>query len=153
MASIGCGAKPQWQEVSSDEGGFTVQMPGTPRAETRTQGALTINGLGVKVKDSVYRASYANLPPGSGFDYSAGIKAIAANYEGAVTSESDFTIEGCTGKSYEIEITKPMKGFASGRMVVVKDRLYQLLVMGSTIRAADPDVQTFFNSLTLKPGS
>jgi hypothetical protein len=126
----------------------SLLMPGKPKSETRDQKGLTLHNFVVEGRDTAYLASYAELPPG-GFDYAKGVQGVADAQGGKILTQSDFTVDGNTGKSYEIEISKPKAGFAAGRMVVIDGRLYQLLVVGSKIRATDPDVNKFFESFKL----
>jgi hypothetical protein len=146
LLAVGCGSS--WKEFSSPEGKFTVSMPGTPKKQTQNQGGLTTNAFAVEVKNGAYLVSYSDLPPGTPFDYSAGIRAMATKYQGKVLSETDFTLDGNKGKAYEMEINQP-KGFATGRIVVVNNRLYQTLAIGTNARASDPDVKKFLDSFKL----
>jgi hypothetical protein len=150
--AVGCGHKGQeWKEVSSPDGGYRALMPGTPKDESRTQGALTIKAQTVEVKDGAFLASYTDLPRGTPFNYDAGIQGMATKHQGRVLSTTDVSVGGKPGKAFELEITQP-KGFAAGRMAVVDGRLYQLLVIGANRRATDPDVQKFFDSFELTRG-
>jgi hypothetical protein len=149
LLAAGC-KQPSWEQFTNQEGKFTVLMPGKPKYETRDKDQLKVHNFVVEGRDYAYLVSYTDLPRG-GVDnleavYAEGVKGVAATQGGKILSQSDFTIDGHTGKSYEIEVTKPKAGFAAGRMVVIDGRLYQLLVMGSKIRATDADVNKFFDS-------
>jgi hypothetical protein len=147
LVPLGCGQL-NWQEFSSPEGQFSVLMPGTPKAESRQQGPLTVKAWGVEVRNAAYMASTTDLPPGGLFDYAGGIQAMATTHQGKVLSQTDWALDGSKGKGFEMEINQP-KGYAVGRMAVVNNRLYQLLVMGSSVRESDANVQKFFNSFKL----
>jgi hypothetical protein len=144
----GCG-KPEWKEFSSPEGKFKVLFPGAPKSETRPAGPLTLKAHAVELRDGVYVVSYADLPPGNPFDYSASIRGMAAPWGGKVLSETDVTVEGTRGKGFEMEVTNPRKGYATGRIVVISGRLYQIFALGNNMRASEPDVQKFLDSFKL----
>jgi hypothetical protein len=144
--TAGCGK--EWKEASSPEGKFTVLMPGTPKEQSRTQAGITNHIFALEVKDGAYMVSYLDVPPGTPANYSLAIQAAAANRQGKGVKESDITIEGHEGKAYEFEMGNP-KGYAVGRIVLVNNRLYQLLVMGANISSSDADVQKFLNSFKL----
>jgi hypothetical protein len=148
LLSAGCVKPVEWKEYTSAEGRFSVLLPGTPKEGTRAQAGLTVKSYGVEVKNGAYAALYTDLPPGTPFDCSAAIRAMADNSQGQVLSETDFDLGGSKGKAFEVEVGRP-RGHAAGRMVVVDGRLYQLIVMGADLRASDPDVQTFLGSFRL----
>jgi hypothetical protein len=150
LLPLACSGTITWTDYSSPEGKYSVLMPsGTPKDEVRTgANGLTIKAHGVEVRNGAYLAAYADLPALTTFDYGAAINAMAGTYQGKVLSQTDFTLDGFTGKTFEMEIAKP-KGFASGRILVANGRLYQIVVMGTNARASDADVQKFLGSFKL----
>ena len=144
----GCG-KPEWKEFSSAEGKFKVLFPGTPKSEKRAAGPMTLTAHGAEVRNGVYMVSYGDLPAGSPFDYSKSIQGMAGPWGGNVLSETDVTVEGAKGKGFEMEVTSPRKGYATGRIVVINGRLYQIFALGSDMRASNADVQKFLDSFKL----
>jgi len=149
VLGAGCGNRGlEWKEFSSPDGGYRLLMPGTPKGETRAQGGVTVNAQTVELKDGAFLVSYTDLPAGTPFNSDAAIQGMATTYQGKVLSQADYAIGGKPGKGFELEINQP-KGFAVGRMAVVDNRLYQLLVIGANRRATDSEVQKFFDSFEL----
>src|SRR5262249_8212420 len=116
---------------------------------TKQAGPLSMTMHGVEVKNGAFMVAYCDIPPGAPYDYGAAVQAVANKYSGKILSQSPVTIEGQEGRAFETEITNP-KGYAWGRMVVINNGLYQLLVVGSTYRATAADVKKFFDSFQLK---
>jgi hypothetical protein len=137
-----------WQTFTAPDGSFSVDLPGPLKKETRQQGPLTITMYGAEVRNGIFAAAVCDLPPGAPFDYDGGVRGIAASHAGKILTQSPWNIAGHVGRAFEIELTQP-KGYASGRMVVVNGRLYQLLVMGAHFRESDAEVQKFFGSFRL----
>src|SRR5438105_4516188 len=149
LLAAGCSGKMDWQPFSDAKGKFSIELPGKPKTETRSVAGQTMTALVVEIRNGAYMASYVDLPPGTTFDYDKSIQEISTQKSGTVTTKKDFTLDGVTGKEYEMSITKPVSGHAMGRILYVKNRLNQLLVVGSSARLAAADVQRFFNSFNL----
>ncbi len=144
----GCGSA-EWKEFSAPDGSFSVLLPGTPKSETRPQGPLSLTAHGVEVRNGAYMVSHCELPPGIAFDYSGSIRGMAGPWGGKILSETDVTVAGVRGRAFEMEVTKPQKGFATGRIVVIKGRLYQIFALGANMRANEPHVEKFLDSFKL----
>jgi hypothetical protein len=142
-------AQPEWKEFSSKEGKFKALFPGAAKSETRDAGPLRLHAHGVEVRDGVCMVSYADLPAGTDFDYAASIRGMAQPWGGKIISEKDIDIEGTRGRAFEMEVTKPKQGYATGRIVVINGRLYQIFALGANMRAKEPDVQKFLSSFKL----
>src|SRR5262245_52293375 len=151
---IGIGCTPnssrplEWGEHRSPDGQYSVQMPGSPRAEAHLQGPHTLNALTVEVGDRAFLAAYADLSPNTPVDYATAIRGMADKHRGRVVRQSEYVVDGRTGCAFEVEINRS-KGFVSGRMVAVGDRLYQLLVVDEAKRSPDADVEMFLDSFRL----
>jgi hypothetical protein len=104
----------------------------------------------------------------------AAIQGMTGLVGGRVTKERDWTIDGNKGKDIEMSITgtpffpvgwvasagnkgkqvelpvnKAKAGFASSRMVVINNRLYQIVAIGEEATFDDADVKKFFDSFKL----
>ncbi len=143
----GCG-KIEFKDFTSPEGKFTILMPGTPEKKTQTIHNMMLVMYGMNVKNGAYAAGYADIPPGTPFSLPGAVQGIAGSHGGKVLSEKDYTLEGKTGREFEIETTTP-KGFVSGRVIVINNRLYQILALGTNARLSNADVQKFLNSFKL----
>ena len=150
LAASGCG-KLNWKELSSPEGKFTVDLPGEPKKQSQTLPgtAITMHMYMVELSGGAYGVAYAELPPGTPFDYEGAIQGIANSNGGTVTKKTDWTIEGVKGKEVEMSITKPKKGFASVHIVVVNNRLYQVLGIGTSASLSDSTVKKVFDSFKI----
>ena len=150
VLAAGCGPKMDWKEFTGPDGKFTVLMPGTPKEQSQPAPVpgLTVKMYMVDLGSSAFAVSTTDLPPGTPFDYTAGVQGAIQGYQGKLLSSTDVTIGGSKGKAFEAEIAKP-KGYVSGQMVVVNNRLYQLIAIGSNARTSNPDVQKFFDSFKL----
>jgi hypothetical protein len=140
----GCGSV-EFKEFNSPEGKFSVLMPPNPERKTQAAGKLNLVMYGVNVRNGAYAVGYTDVPPGTPMSLPGAADGVANSHAGKVTSLTDFTLDGVTGKEFEAETTKP-KGYVSGRVIVVNNRFYQALAMGSSARLSDADVRKFLDS-------
>jgi|SRR5262245_35466405 len=138
----------EFQEFSSPEGKFSILMPGTPEKKTQTTMGMTVVMFGKDVRNGAYAVGYADIPRNVPTSLSGAVQGIARSHSGKILSEKDYMFEGTKGKEFEVEIPKP-KGFISGRVILIKNRLYQMFAMGTNARLSDPDVQKFIKSFKL----
>jgi hypothetical protein len=128
----------------------------------------------VELDKATFLVSVIDLPPGKPFDYAGTFQEMTGRVGGTVTNQRDWTIDGNNGKELEMRITntpffpegwvasagnqgkavelqinKPKGGFVSSRMVVVNDRLYQIVVIGEEATNDNADVKKFFESFKL----
>src|SRR5262249_6073193 len=103
---------------------------------------------GKNVRGGAYAVGYFDVAPGRPVSLPGAAKGAASSHEGKVTIERDYTFEGATGLEFEAETAKP-KGYVSGRVIVINNRFYQLLAIGSKARLTDPEVQKFLTSFKL----
>jgi hypothetical protein len=147
--AVGCAKPKTWTPFSSADGKVSVLFPGPPKQQNTTQGALTLTNHTFELRNEAYIFSQTDLPPGAPFDGQAGLNAMVGNFGGTILNQSNITVNGHQGLAYELEIKKPASGYATGRMIKAKDRLYQIMALGTNCRASNPDVQKFLGSLDL----
>lgn len=148
LPSGGC-QKLKFTEFSPSGGRFSILMPGTPQEQKQKAMGMTVVMYGVNVKNGAYAAGYADLPPGLPANLSGAVQGAANSHgTGKVLSEKDFSLAGETGKEFEAEISQP-KGFISGRVIVVKGRLFQALAIGTNARLSNSDVRKFLDSFQI----
>jgi hypothetical protein len=174
LTTAGCG-KSDWHDFNSAEGKYSVQFPEKPedRSATDRPGPQVRAHL-VKLPKATYLVSVIDLPPGKPFDYAGTMQEMAGRVGGTVSKQRDWTLDGNTGKEFEMKITntpifpenwvapagnqgkpfefpvyKPKAGIASSRMVVVNNRLYQIVVIGEEATNDNADVKKFFDSFKL----
>jgi hypothetical protein len=154
LAGCGGGGKAEWKEVHSKEGGFTVTMPSAAKQDKLEQDKTPVGPITLVVHSAeggkdTYRAEYADLPPKVPFDdIKEFVQPIATRYEGKVTKEEGIEVAGHKGWAFEMDAQKP-KGHVAGRVFIVKNRLYQLLVVGPDVSGSSADVKKFFDSFKL----
>jgi hypothetical protein len=154
LAAAGCGGDGlEWKEVTSQEGGFKVLMPpGATKLHAEEEppvGKITLTDLTVKQKGVGYFVGWADLPPKPPFDPADFVKGVAKRYDNAeVKSSKEVTIQDNPGREFELESPKGRK--IVGRLYVVKNRLYELIVIGEGSQAPpSEEARKFFDSFRL----
>jgi hypothetical protein len=152
LAGAGCGGGLGWKEVSSADGRFKVQMPAEPAklsaAEEPPVGPITLTTYTVKHEGDGFFVGWADLPPKPPFQTEDLLKGIAKRYEAEVKSSKEITLQDNPGREFDLETAKGRK--LVGRLYVVKDRLYELLVIGDGGKAPSAEkAQQFFGSFQL----
>src|SRR5437763_10204009 len=150
LAALLCACATKWETVN--EGGFTVQMPGTPTRQTQSvdtaSGKIDITLLSVEKSGEAFIVGYNEIP--------AAVAAMAdkdpdtflnnardgavRNVNGKVTSEHAITIDGHPGKEFTGDGTSPdaskQEGTFTARVYWVNPRLYQMLYVRPKTTAA-----------------
>jgi hypothetical protein len=140
----------KWQEYRSKDGKLSVQFPpGEVKTQTQAAGGLKMTMHLVEQKDAAYGVAFADFPPGTPFSYDGAIKGMAASNDGTVTQEKDWNFAGVKGKEVEMKIKKPRAGFATARIIVINDRMYQVLAIGTGTTLDNADVKKFMASFKL----
>jgi len=174
-ATAGCG-KSDWQDFNSAEGNYSVQLP-PGKSEDKTQSyqqGLKVHAQVVVLDNAIFLVSFIDLPPEIPLDYAAILEGMTGQVGGKVTKLRDWTIDGHKGKEVEMSITstpfypvgwvasaankgkrlewwfnRNRAGFASMRMVVINNRLYQIVAIGEETDFENADVKKFFDSFKL----
>ncbi|WP_052672210.1 CHAT domain-containing protein [Aliterella atlantica] len=143
----------KWQEFSTQEGGFSVLLPGKPQQETKPiePGSGTLNNFFVDLKYGTYGVSYADFPNASNQldpkqvdDLLNSVRDSAVG-KGKLLTDRNITLDGYKGK--EIEYVSAGLTYKT-RIYWVKQRLYQqIVVLANPKLAANSD--RFFNSFKL----
>ena len=148
----------QWKEHSSAEGGFSVLLPGNPQKAKQTikspAGDLEFNMFLYQhgVLDSA-GVVYLTYPPAV---VQAGPEAIYAGAKAGATSrvpggklikEEKVTVAGQPGREFLVDVAG--KAQVRLRIVLIKDRLYQITISGSAETVASADAEQFFGSFKL----
>lgn len=148
-----------WKEFTSSEGGFAVDMPGEPRniqqAHKTPAGEIKINIFAVsRSPDETFMVMYSDYPAEFLSKVSAeaiyqGAKAgVTAMLPGSkVTRDGAITLAGQSGRELYVEV--PGKGQVRNQHVLVKNRMYQVVVTGSGEFLSSPEVTRFFSSFKL----
>jgi len=155
----GCGGT-TWSEFSSAEGAFSVLMPGTPTEETQTQdtelGAIDVHSFTFEQGGVAYLVGY-NVFPAAVIEAASPDSLLDGACDGQVqavkgtrVSEQEITLGAYAGRDLEILI-EDSDGPASlrSRMFLVRDRLYQVMVVGPKGQSTSPDTLKFLDSFKL----
>ncbi|HEY9650236.1 MAG TPA: hypothetical protein V6C95_06210 [Coleofasciculaceae cyanobacterium] len=146
-------AQADWQEFSSEKGGFTVLMPGTPSEETRTD--KTEDGRPYKQHyfaatqpEGVYLVTYSDFPGQevNQVDPNIVLEAVIEGFlsdGGEVVSDHEVSLAGYPGRDIEFTDSDGLSG--STQVFLVEGRIYQLVAVASN----PDDVQMFFDSFEL----
>ena len=148
----------QWKYFASEEGRFRVLFPGSPQ-ETN----LIINTTATNItmpcffvwadRQTEYAVNYGDYPkalkkssPKEQFDLS---QAGMAEKFGNVLTQRDYSFENFPARDFKFVVGG--KGNFSGnvRLILVDERLYQIMVIFLTKNPHEDDFKTFFDSLSL----
>ena len=152
-----------WRQLTSEEGRFSVLIPGNPVEEMQTidssAGPVSQYLFSVqKAGNELYVCAYNDFPDYIVDDYQvafdAGRDGILRGTEGQIVDEQDLDIDGHPGRA--LTITRTIEGVEARQQVhfyLVENRLYQLLVIMPADRFASADAAKFFDSFTLLPES
>ena len=158
-----CGAaSPSWQDFSSDAGKFTVSMPATPKETSQSvdtaAGKIDLHLFTAQVGTSAYLVSYSDYPadmmsqadPAKVLD--GAMNGAVTNVSGTILSSQDVTLDGNPGKDFTADgkITKPGDGSVRGRIYLVKNRLYQIIIVGLKDQIPAADADKYMQSFKLK---
>lgn len=148
-----------WETFTSEQGGFSVQMPGTPKEETQSMdvgvSTMTLYLYTIQSGSSVYVASYAEIPEEllQFLDPETMLPLVAESafggIGGAIDDQREITLGEYTG--LEATGTATFEGIEAtirGRFFIVDNKLYQLFAAVPSGQSTD-DVDTFLNSFSL----
>jgi Protein of unknown function (DUF1559) len=149
----------EWKEITSQEGGFTVSFPSTPREMKHSQdtpfGKLEIFALTAELprNEGSYAVMYLSLPEAIA-KQQGGTELIletipqhlkASNAAAKIIGQpKKITQDGHPGRELTLEI--PRQGIALVRVYMVKDHMYQVIVGGSKDFISSKDAQRFLDS-------
>lgn len=150
--------EPSFKKLTSKEGRFTVLMPGQAEKETMNvntpAGKLTIHLFSVEKPDGRYFAvSYVDYPAAAvqGRDAS---KLLDGARNGAVSrvggkliDEKKITVNTFPGREFRCSTRSSF--FCRMKLVVVRNRLYQLIVVGDRQAIDSDESSRFIGSLAI----
>lgn len=146
----------EWKEYASEKGKFSVLLPGAPETDYRLGEADSITGLVYEVN---YRQKDGTLWSVDYFDLLAipsdadGDKTVLEHRRDKYSAGSEstmLTLNGCPALEYKMRINRD--GIEVGRMVLVRQRVYQLRMFTLTrANQAASEVMKFFDSFNLTP--
>lgn len=148
--------KAEWKEFSSKEGRFKVLLPGKPQERKQPVGnnieqvQYLIDG-----GDRAYLIAYQDDANFKNADdavvkqaLGAGRDAAVASLKGKLLSQKEFKFDKkYSGLEFQIDI--PDSGIYRSRIFMVKERLYQITVLGPKDVATSKEADKFLDSFKL----
>jgi len=158
---VGCGGgEDAWKEFRSEAGGFSILMPGTPTEETQTQatelGDIDIHMFSYEAKYVAYMVGYNLLPqaivalsaPDALLD--GACEGQSSSVGGVELSRKEIALDGYPGREMEIQAEdEGQVRTLHTRIYLVKDKLYQILVVGDEDQRGAEDTLKFLDSFKL----
>jgi hypothetical protein len=143
-----------FQEFSSPEGGFRVDMPGRPSPGTRRSRFGEWKEFVLPVgREAEYLVAYLDLTDADAPDQVLNdvVGVEATSMKGKVESETKVTLDGkYPGRDVRIPMPN-RKGMVRSRVYVVGKRLYQVTVAGSVKFVDTASPGRFLDSFALLP--
>ena len=155
----GCAPKPR--EFKSEAGGFAVTAPKTLQESTQDlelqSGKITLYLFSTQQDNIGYFVSYCDYPPetmahGDPEKMLDGSRDGAlSNAKGKLLSETKITLEGNPGRELVMEAADESgrRAVIKGRLFMVKNRLYQVMVVAPRGQAGDKIIDDFLQSFKL----
>ena len=152
--------EPTWKEFRSNEGGFSVLMPGTPTPNkvtvNTTSGVEEANMFSLSEESlDEYIVAYSKYPKTDSKEVSTGKlfdkarDGILLVQQGKLLNEAAITLDGFSGRSIAVE--RPDGVITTARFYVVGDRFYQLSVNAKTNEREPEAPKRFLDSFKLLP--
>jgi hypothetical protein len=156
LAGLAAGA---WQTYTSDEGRYSVELPGRPKTRTETKptplGPIVVKFTYAEATpESVFMVNHCDLPVARATDdpraiFDDGCAEAMASSQGKQQSSKDVTFEGFPGREVIFNGTQRGRSFrCHTRLLLVGRRLYQTMWIGSGEEPA-ADVERFLASFKL----
>lgn len=157
----------KWETVN--EGGFTAQMPGTPKRQTQSVNAggtnIDITMLTVEGSNEAFIVGYNDIPSAMAAAVDSNTdtflnnarEGAVGNVHGHVTNEHAITLDGHPGKEFTGDGTSPedpkQEVTFTARVYWVNPHLYQVLYLRpKTTAAPSENGQKFLDSFKLTGG-
>jgi len=148
-----------FQTFSSDAGRFAISMPGEPNkteATVKTDvGNVKVVVFEVKNRDGDYTVGYSDYPPKvlTAANTDTGLansqKGIVSSAKGTLMSSRKIKQDGFTGLDFTYSLKAagvPGKALGRAHLVVVHNRLYQVLLIAASAKAKSAESDAFFDS-------
>ena len=147
----------EFEEYYSADGRFSVLFPGEPKESLRSvrtpAGQLNLVVLTAGSKKSAFAVGYADYPrnvvensdPEKFLDGS--MDGAVRNVGGRLTGETTLDFHGHPAR--EIRVEAPKKTSMRSRLILIENRLYQVMVISKSARILDGKGSEFFDSFTV----
>jgi len=156
-------ASSKWIEFVSKEGAFSALLPSQPEKEDQSSdsplGRIDIHMFMATNEGAVYLVGYSDIPALATEDKSPVLdemrkglligtrEGLLKTVDGKLLEETDITFNGHPGKALEVGMPGDM--LLSGKIYLVKQRVYQLLTVRHKTTGSADSVAKFFASFKL----
>jgi len=144
-------SKPEFKTFSPPGGRCSILLPGSPKTETQNILGMQTQFHVVERSRGSYGLAWADIPANLPFSLRGAVDGIARSVDGTASVHNSKSVGANGYIEFEIATGKP-KGFASGRVMVVRGRFYQFFALGSDSSLSNPDVRKFIDSFKLTDG-
>ena len=160
LPGAGTETEAEWQEFTSDEGGFSVLFPAAPRAETQpvntVAGTIQMHNHTATGGAFEYAVSYADYPewiaqadPTAALD--GAVEGAAANVDGSIASHESIRLSGYPGRDVTIEARQAcVEATVRTRIYLVGKRLYMVVVVAPRDQYSESDATAYLDSFRLR---
>ena len=163
LALTACGmlAPPKPKLLTSEGGGFEIMTPITLKEETQNApspiGNITVHMYSGERDNSAYVVGYSDYPealikmsPADTLLDGARDGAIKS-FHGKITEEKKITLDGNPGREFNVDarLKEKIDANMKARIYLVKNRLYQVLVVGEKGKLSTADMDSFVESFKL----
>lgn len=143
-----------WKEFTSEEGRFTVNMPGQPSYNTQpvptTQGTVTLHTYLIQHGVMAYGVMYNDVG-GEVADVQQFLDSrrdgALSTVKGTLVSEENITIDGHPGRELKLKTGDNIQ--YTGRHYLVNGRFYQVIATAPAGVNADAAIKKFLDSFKL----
>lgn len=152
-----------WAQYDSPAGGYSIDMPGKPRIETKSvptaAGPITYTAAIVELGPKVaYTVAHSPLPaevPNASMVLNAVAEGtVVQGMQGQVSGSRTLTVDGRECKEVDFTGTiSRIKVAGRGRFILAGKTLYQVIYAGPPGALPESDLQRFFGSLKFTQGS
>lgn len=149
----------QDKKYESKEGKFAISFPGTPTSDSKKVGDLTIYTTALDAKGVAYMVIYSDLPP-EGVKASKpeeildnGEKGLVTNFKAKVTKSQATTFGAAKYPARHVlaEIKVDATTLQMRLLIIlVNNRVYQVLALGSGDTVTGKAADQFFESLEIR---
>jgi hypothetical protein len=151
------GVDPAWKPLRSQEGGFSVSVPGAAAHKkhvlSRPEGRLDYHEFSVQAKTDTYRVGYVDYPETASQScdvrsvLDAERNAYVESVEGKLTHDEPVELDGNPGTQFRIALANNTSVFV--RLLLVGSRVYRLEVQSPTERYQSNEAVKFVESFKL----
>jgi hypothetical protein len=144
----------RWQTYTSQDGGYSVELPGKPHEEIRRVPGPTTSVLMRYVatqapdRSGVFGVAYLDLPPAIQDPRAAAaqMECTPQRLKGQLLSKYDVNVQGYRGREYKVQREQ---GVTTVRTLLVGRRIYELIVNAPSQNEGGEVRERFLSSFKL----